>query len=230
MNKTRFIAALFLCAIVTTLAVCRHTKADASDALRADAGKIDGDIQQLQQDDQKFHSLVDPDKKAVAAAQQAFDQQSAPLEAQLKADEQALADKLKGRRQAVKSARAQGEAPITALEAKRQADEQRAKRDKSLVPQVEQEKAQIKAAREKLEEDLKSLEGKLAADKNAGEQALAAERQAMKDQLKDVVAALHGAQRKLNDDLLWQTKVDADKATLDADRQKLAADKAAAGE
>lgn len=230
MNKTRFIVAVSVCAGMATLTFSRQAKADASDALRADASKIDGDIQQLQQDDQKFHSLVDPDKKAVAAAQQAFDQQSAPLEAQLKADEQALADTLKGRRQAIKSAREQGEAPITALEAKRQTDEQRAKRDKSLVPQVEQEKAQIKAAREKLEEDIKPLETKLASDKNAGEQALVAERQAMKDKLKDVVATLRNAQRQLDDDLLWKTKVDADKATLDADRQKLAADKAAAGE
>lgn len=230
MNKTRFIARLFVCAGMVTLGFSRHAKADASDTLRADAGKIDADTQQLQQDDQKFHSLVDPDKKALAAAQKAFDQQSAPLEAQLKADEQALADLLKSRRQAIKSAREQGEGPIAALESKRQADEQRAKRDKSVLPQLEQEKAQIKAAREKLQEDMKSLEAKLAADKDAGEQALAAERQAMKDKLKDVLAALQDARRKLNDDLLWQTKVDADKATLDADRQKLAADKAAAGQ
>ena len=202
----------------------RFALADAGDTLKADAARIDADIQQLQTDQQKVHALLDPDKAAVQKAQQQLDQNTAPLAAQLKADEQKLEDLLKSDRGAVKAARDAAAATIHALEAKLEAD--RARHDKASAA----DEAELKEARKKMDETVKPLEAKLDSDRQIGEQGLNKEREAMKAALQNDVNALHAATQTLATDSLWQTKVDADRATLAADKEKLDADKSAAGQ
>lgn len=204
--------------------------ADMAATLQADAARIDADIVQLQLDQQKLHSLVDPDKKAVAAAQKTLDTDSAPLLEKLKADEQQFDSTLKAERNAIKNASDQGHAAIKAMETKLEQDRQRAARDKSVAAQIPQQEAQLKAARDKLRGDLHPLEEKLKTDAQAAKQSLDAERQAMALTLKPDTDALKTARQQLQSDLLWETKVAADQATLDADRQKLDQDKKAAGQ
>jgi len=198
--------------------------------LAADASRIDADITQLQQDQQKLQTLIPPDKLAVAAAQKQFDQDAAPLLAHLKDHQSQVDALLKADRDAIKLTRDQAEASIHALEARAEEDRKRAARDKSAAAQVAQDDGQIKSARQKLKDDLKPLEEKLKSDNETGEQSLADERQAMKITLQPDTDALHKAQQQLTTDLLWQSKVDADQAAMKADQQKLDTDKQAAGQ
>ena len=218
-----------LAALIPTTASLA-AEADPSVALRADAAQIDADVAQLQQDQQKLHDLVQPDRQAVQAAQKQLDQDAAPLQTHLKASEDAAAALLKADHDAVKLARQQGEATIRAMEAQLEQDRRRAGKDKAVAAQLSREEEQIKAAREKLKADLELLETKLKSDAESSKKALTEERASMDKSLQPDTDALTQAQRRLQDDLMYATKVDADQATLDADRQKLSADKAAAGQ
>jgi len=226
----RGFAAGLLSAGLIIFGAARLGLAEAGDTLKADAARIDADIQQLQTDQQKVRTLVEPDKAAVQKAQQQLDQDTAPLVAQLKADEQKLEDLLKADREAIKAARDGAAAGIHALEAKLQADQQRAAHDKAAAANVRQDESELKDARQKVDQTVKPLEAKLQSNRQTGEQALSKEREAMKAALKSDVDALHNASQTLATDSLWQTKVDADRATLAADQQQLNSDKSAAGQ
>src|SRR5438270_9543827 len=155
------------------LAVCtsgsRVRGADAGATLKADADRIDADIQQLQTDQQKVHDLLDPDRKAVDDARKQLQKDADPLEAQLKSAEQKCLDMLKAERDAIKTARDRDEAAIHAVEQKLNQDRQRAKADKSAAAQVAQDEADLKAARQKLEDDLKPLGSKLKDDSKSND-------------------------------------------------------------
>lgn len=221
-------------ALALSLGVCTAAPlvrgADAGATLKADADKIDADIQQLQTDQQKVHDLLDPDRKVVDDARKQFQKDADPLEAQLKAAEQKCQDMLKAERDAIKLARDQREAAIHAIEQKLNQDRQRPKTDKSAAAQVAQDEADLKSVRQKLEDDLKPLESKLKDDSKSSDDDLQKQRQAMRDALKPDRDALDKAQKQLDLDSLWQSKVEADRAALEADRTKLAADKQAAGQ
>jgi len=225
------VAVVVLNGALFVLPLGRHCyAADAGAILEADANRIDADITQLQADQQKVRTLVLPDRKAVAAAQAKYDQDAAPLLAQLKADEALWKTAHEASRKSIEAQRTSGEASIRAMEQKLEQDRQLASRDKAAAARIPQEEQQVKEAREKLKADLKALEDKDKADEDTAKQKLAAERDAMKPPLQPDSDALKQAKQQLQQDSLWESKVDADRAALAADLQKLQADKAAAAQ
>jgi len=225
------VAVVVLNGALFVLPLGRHCyAADAGAILEADANRIDADITQLQADQQKVRALVLPDRKAVAAAQAKYDQDAAPLLAQLKADEALWKTAHEASRKSIEAQRTSGEASIRAMEQKLEQDRQLASRDKAAAARIPQEEQQVKEAREKLKADLKALEDKDKADEDTAKQKLAAERDAMKPPLQPDSDALKQAKQQLQQDSLWESKVDADRAALAADLQKLQADKAAAAQ
>jgi hypothetical protein len=201
-------------------------RGDAAATIKADAEKIDADTKTLRDDQQKCRELIEPDRAALVGARAKYDADAAPLEAGLKALDDKWDQALKADRDAIDACRQQGEAAVRAIE---QRLRQEGKKDKADKAGREADEAALKAAKQKLEDDVQPLEAKRKADHEQRAAELAAGRAAMKEALKDDVKAVKDAEVKLHDDSVWETKVEADRAILKADREKLAADKAAAG-
>ena len=231
MMMKNFFAVVVVNGALFLLPVVRHCyAADSGATIEADANRIDADITQLQADQQKVRTLVLPDRKAVAAAQAKYDQDAAPLLAQLNADEAQGKATHEASLKSIEAERSRAEASIHAMEEKLEQDRHRALRDKAVAAQIPQEEQQVREAREKLKADLKALEDQAKADEDTAKQKLAAEREAMKLALQPDSDALSQAKQQLQQDSLWQKKVEADRAALAADLQKLQTDKAAAGQ
>lgn len=210
----------------------RSPGADYGAILEADANRIDADIAQLQADRQKLRAMLGPDTKAVAEAQKRYDEDAAPFLAQLKADEAQAEAGHKAGVEAIKADHARREAAVRALEEALPAARQRAAREKSAgaTAELARLEEQAKAARRDLLAETERQHAKLKADQEPVHQKLAAQRSAMTTALQSDLDALEKARRKLKEDSAFSAKVDADRAALAADLQKLETDKLAAGQ
>lgn len=210
--------ASILLASLSTISMAATTVTSAT--VTADATQIAADAQTVAADQQQIQTVLLPARKTLSEAQKKFDTDAAPYRAQITALEEQWKQTLKADTDAIEAVRTTNEPLITAAEAKHKANV--ARRDKAAAAQSETE---LRAARQKRDDDLKAAQDKHKADSDQQDQAITAAKTAMDTAMKPDADVLKAAQEAVNVASIWVTKLDADRAVLKADKQKLQADK-----
>jgi chromosome segregation ATPase len=218
--------------ILLTLALARAAAAApvTTDAVKADADKVAADLQRVQDDEQKCKDVLEPARMALHEAREKLRADAAPFDTQAAAEEQKWEQALRADQDAIETARLLGRAAVDLAEQRLRQDEQRArqnKSDKSAAAAIPQDQADVRAARQKLDDEVNALETKRAGEKGQRDQALEAGRAARKQALQPEEDAVREGEKAVQEARVWADKLAADRAALDADRKQLQLDQAA---